>query len=83
VANLTLTIDESVLRRARIRALEDRTSVNALVRTYLEAYAAGSGQEAARGRLLDLSDQVDAGSGTAGRRWRREDIYDGRARSAT
>jgi len=36
VANLTLTIDEDLLRRARIRALEQGTSVNARVRKYLE-----------------------------------------------
>jgi len=35
MSNLTLTIDDDVLRRARIRALEQGTSVNALVREYL------------------------------------------------
>ena len=33
MANLTLVIDEDVLRRARVRALQQGTSVNALVRT--------------------------------------------------
>jgi predicted HicB family RNase H-like nuclease len=36
VANLTLTIDDEVLKKARIHALERGTSVNALVREYLE-----------------------------------------------
>ena len=39
MANLTITVDEQVLKRARIRALEDDTSVNALLRDYLEVYA--------------------------------------------
>jgi plasmid stability protein len=36
--NLTITVDEQVLKKARIRALEDGTSVNALLRSYLEQY---------------------------------------------
>ena len=36
MANLTLSIDDETLRRARIRAIELDTSVNAIVRTYLE-----------------------------------------------
>ena len=38
MANLTLTIDDDVLLRARQRALEHGTSVNALVREYLEGF---------------------------------------------
>jgi predicted HicB family RNase H-like nuclease len=48
VPNLTLTIDEATLKQVRLRALEQGTSVNALVREYLTGYAAGSGQQAAR-----------------------------------
>ena len=39
MANLTVSIPEDILRKARIRALEHRTSVNAVVRDYLERYA--------------------------------------------
>jgi predicted nucleic acid-binding protein len=39
MANLTITVDEELLRRARIRALEQGTSVNALLREYLSAFA--------------------------------------------
>ena len=39
MANLTLKIDEKLLRRARIRALEQGTTVNELVRNYLSQYA--------------------------------------------
>jgi hypothetical protein len=39
MANLTLTIDGELLKRARMRALERDTSVNALVRDYLETLA--------------------------------------------
>ena len=36
MTNLTLTVDESLLRKARILALERGTSVNALVREFIE-----------------------------------------------
>ena len=48
MANLTLAIDEDVLRRARIRALEQGTSVNALLREYLDAYAGEAPAKAAK-----------------------------------
>jgi hypothetical protein len=38
MANLTLSIDDDLLQRAREAALRERTSVNALVREYLERY---------------------------------------------
>ena len=75
MSNLTLAIDAAILKRARIRALEEGTSVNAVVRDYLEAYAAGSDQRLARARLLELSDRLQAGSGKHGRQWTREELY--------
>jgi hypothetical protein len=80
VSNLTLVIDGAVLRRARIRALEEGTSVNAVVRQYLEAYAAEAGQRTARAQLLELSDRLEAGSGGHGRSWMREEVYENRER---
>ena len=37
--NLTITVDDQVLKRARLRALQEGTSVNAVLRECLEAYA--------------------------------------------
>lgn len=81
MANLTLVIDDHVLRQARIRALERGTSVNAVVRDYLKGYAAGSGQRSARTHLLELSEHLDTGSGSHGRQWKRAELYGDRARS--
>ena len=39
VANLTIVVDDEVLKRARIRALEQGTSVNAVLAARLQAYA--------------------------------------------
>jgi predicted HicB family RNase H-like nuclease len=39
MANLTITVDEDVLKKARLRALQQGVSVNALLRDYLARYA--------------------------------------------
>jgi plasmid stability protein len=74
--NLTLAIDEEVLLRARIRALRERTSVNALVRTLLTNYAGAADEEAPMAWLLDLSARSTAASGAGGRTWTREDAHE-------
>jgi plasmid stability protein len=75
VTNLTLAIDEEVLRRARIRALERGTSVNALVREFVESLA-GNDRDAAVDRLLALARDSTASSGPEGRTWTRDELYD-------
>ena len=73
--NLTITIDDEVLRRARIRALSQGTSVNAVLREFLESYAGSDVESAARKRLARLARQSTASSGPAGRTWTRDDVY--------
>lgn len=46
MANLTITVDEQVLRRARIRALQRDASVNRHRAETLEWYAQGAVQDA-------------------------------------
>lgn len=76
VANLTLSIDDDLLRTARIRALEQGTSVNAVVRAYLTSYAGRRTAAHAVKAFLELADEVQASSGPAGRTWAREELYD-------
>ncbi len=76
MANLTVTIDEQVLKRARIRALEQGTSVNALVADYLTSYADLDDAKAAIEEFLERARHSQASSGPGGRTWRREDLYD-------
>ena len=73
--NLTITIDDEVLRRARIRALSQDTSVNAVLREFLESYAGSEVEAAARTRLAKLARGSNASSGPGGRTWTREDLY--------
>ena len=63
MANLTLAIDDDLLHRARVRAAEQGTSVNAVVRDLLVAYSAADRAEAARRRLVARSVSSAAGSG--------------------
>ena len=82
--NLTIVVDDEVLRRARIRALEQGTSVNAVLRQFLESYAGSATEAEARGRLAALARRSEASSGTGGRRWTRDELYEQRtARDGT
>lgn len=81
MANLTLAIDDELLRRARIKALEEGTSVNALVRQRLEDYVAAPTPEAALADFLARARQSTASSGPRGRTWTRDDLYEDRVRS--
>jgi hypothetical protein len=63
MANLTITVDEGTLKLARMRALEEDTSVNAVLREYLEEYAGRRRErrEAAR-RILESARNSRASS---------------------
>jgi hypothetical protein len=75
MANLTLKIDDKLLQRARIRALEQGTSVNELVRNYLSQYAVPRKDRIrAFRRFLEIAEEAKAGSG--GRKLKREELYD-------
>jgi plasmid stability protein len=75
MSNLTITIDEETLRRARIRALEQGTSVNALLRDYLEGLA---GVNAARRAAVDDLVALSSEAGIKRGSWRfsRDDIHE-------
>jgi plasmid stability protein len=76
MASLTLSIDEQLLKRARIRALEQDTSVNALVRDYLRSLVAEESRRRGMAGFLTLTESVHAGSGSQGRSWTREELYE-------
>jgi hypothetical protein len=76
VKNITLAVDESILRAVRRYAEEQGSSLNRLVRDYLADIAAREGRAAdARRRLRQLSDASPARIGKA-RRPRRDEIHD-------
>ncbi len=77
MANLTIAIDDDLLRRARVRAAEQGTSVNAVLRGELVRYATAAGSHRAAEEFLALARDLPRESG-APRSWKREDLYDER-----
>jgi plasmid stability protein len=53
VPNITVSLDEAVYRRARIKAAERNTSVSALVRDFLNDLGSGETDFERRTRLQD------------------------------
>jgi len=75
MGNLTITVDEESLKKARIRALEEGTSVNALLRDFLVSYAGVSRiQKNAVSWIIDSSRR--SFSRRRGRRWTREELHE-------
>ncbi len=80
--NITLAIDEDILRQARIFAAKNDTTVNALVREYLKRLSSFEEEELAaraaeaRKHLVQLSEQSEGRMGDW--KWKREDAYEGR-----
>lgn len=76
MSNLTIVVDEETLKRARIRALEQGTSVNAVLREFLEGYAGlrRKRREAWR-KIRELAENSGVSSGGKGLP-KREELYD-------
>jgi len=73
--NLTLTVDESLLRAARKVAIDRKTSVNQLVREFLVRLAHESGSPQATLAQLDetfRSSRIQIGTAD----WTREDLHE-------
>jgi hypothetical protein len=82
MTHLTITLDEDLLERARAKAQEEGTSVDALLRSYLEAYSSSrEDREQAVKELLELSRKATSGSG--GRLATREELHERAALAET
>ena len=77
MANVTISVPERVLEAARQRALSSGTSVNALVREYLEAYAGGEGERLRPFQeLMELAGRSRRRVGLRG--WTRDELHERR-----
>jgi hypothetical protein len=71
MSNLTVSVDAHLIKRARMRAIEQGTSLSAKVREFLRAYAGGAQDALAQqraestARLLAAMDAAAAVSGPA------------------
>ena len=78
MANHTITVPDDVLKRARVRAAEQETSVNAVLREELLRFAGESDSKSAVDELLDFLAQPIGSSGEGGYTWSRDEIYEER-----
>ena len=76
MANLTITIDDELLKRARLRALERNTSVNALLREYLETFAGVQSGMVVRRRFAALARAANSSGEGKRRSWSRDDLHE-------
>lgn len=75
MANLTITVNDDSLKKARIRALQEGTSVNALLQEYLDSYSGvRRAQQDAVEKILTVSRQSKSRRG--GRNWSRDELYE-------
>lgn len=74
MANVTLAIDDDLLRLARVKAVQQGTTVNAVVRGWLDEWVHDDAQGATVDTLLALAKDVGGSNVTPS--WRREDLYD-------
>ena len=81
MANLTITVDDLLLKRARMKALDEGTSVNALLREYLMSYTGTERTQRALAAFVDLAEQSVAGSAGDSRTWSRDALHDRSSRS--
>ena len=76
--NITLAVDEDTLDRVRVIAAERKTTVNGLVREYLQKLASEQDRIAeARRRLVELAEASQARVGP-NYRFNRDEIYEER-----
>lgn len=74
MANLTIAIDDDLLKRARLRAVAQGTSVNAVLREYLSAFAGGDDElRRAVADVLAVAEKYHGGPGA--RAWTRDDLH--------
>jgi hypothetical protein len=76
MTNLTITVDEQTLKKARIRALEEGTSVNAILRDYLETYAGVRRERREAWRKIRELAKTSAMSSGGNGLPEREELYD-------
>lgn len=73
--NITLAVDDAVLEQVKLAAVEQRTTVNAMVRDFFATVAAKRrAKDEARQALLKLAQEAAGDIG--GKKWNREALYD-------
>jgi plasmid stability protein len=75
MTNVTLALDEQLLRSARVKAIHEHTSVNAVIREYLTAWVRDESDRAALvERARTAMDGAEYRSGGAS--WTRDELHE-------
>jgi len=75
MANLTISIDEQLIRKARVRAIQEGTSISARIREFLAAYAEEDNRQ--QQAVQDFIAAARRGKASSrGVAWRRADVHD-------
>ena len=72
--NITLSAKESIIKKVRQYAQERNTTLNKLIRDYLERLVSEENDEVQANRFLQMSERVTGDS--KGWFWNRDDLYD-------
>lgn len=72
--NITLSAKESIIKKVRQYAQERNTTLNKLIRDYLERLVSEENDEVQANRFLQMSEHVTGDS--KGWSWNRDDLYD-------
>lgn len=67
MANLTISVDDATLKRARLRALQRDESVNAYLAEALRRYADAGDAMETMARVLSIAEASTHGTGRGGR----------------
>lgn len=79
MANLTITVPDDLLRRARVRAAREGTSLNSVLRMRLLQYVDDDAEVGvAWDQFLELAEGAGGHSPSGRRRWQRDDLQRGR-----
>lgn len=76
MSNVTISIDDEDLKQARIRALQEGTSLNAVIRDFVKQYINRDQQhyQQLTERMLQHTEKANFVSG--GRDWTRDELYE-------
>jgi hypothetical protein len=75
MTNLTISVDEKLIRKARVRAINEGTSVSARIREFLADYAQGNDRRQIAGQAF-IAAARRSKANSEGADWTRDDAHD-------
>ena len=76
MSNVTISIDDDLLKKAKKIAIDRDTSFNGLVRSYLKELVDREERQR-RLKIFELDDLFDTGAAVVGKKtWTREDLHE-------